>query len=320
MPELIWIAIALVAAALIACCYVSSLLYRFAIPRKGLVMKPPKNKKQVLNPGWEAAMPLIEKGREYFASLPHEDMYITSFDGLKLHGYYFAVENAERTVLAVHGFRGSPQGDFGCILSFYLANGCNVLAIDQRAHGQSEGKHLTFGIKERFDCRDWAEFLAKRDDGLPIYLDGLSMGCATVLMTAGFTLPDRVKGIIADCGYTSPIEEFRHVLKQNYNLPQFPFVPIVWLYCRLLADFDINGYSTLDAMKTNKVPILFIHGGSDTFVPTRFGRQNYEACVAPKKLIIVESAVHALSYLTETQRCQNELKQFFAENDSREDR
>ena len=163
-----------------------------------------------------------------FDEMPFERIEIKSFDGLKLCGKYFAAENARATLVLMHGYHSSAGIDFGCAVPFLLHDmHFNLLFAEQRTHGESEGEYITFGVKERYDCRDWAIYAAKKAQDLPILLYGLSMGAATVLMASGLDLPQQVAGIIADCGFTTPRAIFRHVLVHELRLPVFPLLPMV---------------------------------------------------------------------------------------------
>ena len=232
-----------------------------------------------------------------FHRMKKEKLCITSCDGIKLAAWYVSAKDARGTVVCMHGYHGSPMSDFSLAVQFFHKRGWNVLLPHERAHGESGGNCLTFGIKERFDCRDWAAAVDKKNGGvLPIILYGVSMGAATVLMASSAGLPENVKFIIADCGYTSPRDEIAHVLKTTYRLPLFPTLAIADMLARSIAGFCLREYSTLDALNENEIPVLFIHGDADTFVPPYMSEQNYEACKAPKELLVVHGAPHAVNY------------------------
>lgn len=259
---------------------------------------------------------VINPAIEWFNTQKSEDVYITSQDGLKLYAMFIAcpTEKCKGSIIMCHGFHGIPPRDFADLPSFYMALGYNVLVINQRAHNKSQGKYLTYGIKERFDCRDWILYLNERlGSSLPVFLHGLSMGCATVLMTSGFQLPANIKGIIADCGYTSPYDIIVSVLKGTMKLPPFLIMPLSEIIVKCIAGFGLKEYSTLEAMKTNKIPILFICGDKDDFVPTRMTIENYEACRAEKRLFLVKGARHAESYFVDKEGFQAQVKGFLAD-------
>ncbi|MCQ2580472.1 MAG: alpha/beta hydrolase [Treponemataceae bacterium] len=262
--------------------------------------------------------PVILDGADWFYSKKPEDVFIKSFDGLSLYGQFLPAENGEKsakgTMLLIHGFHGLGIRDYAAFAKFYHEMGFNILMPDQRAHGKSGGTYITFGIKERFDCRNWIFYINERlGSQMPVCLHGNSMGCATVVMTSGFELPENVKCIIADCGYTSPYEIMKKVLVQDYHLPVFPILPIAGILAKILGGFKLKEYSTLDALKTDSVPVFFIHGENDAFVPSYMGSQNYEACKAPKKLYMAPGAAHSESYYINPAEYQSLVKEFISQ-------
>ncbi len=258
----------------------------------------------------------LKKGDELEA-MPHEDVEITAADGIKLKGHWYHKEGDKRVVIAMHGWRSSWKKDFGTCAEFFLENDCSVLFAEQRGQNSSGGDSMGFGLVERFDCLSWIDFVRKATSGtLPIYLAGVSMGAATVLMTAGFDLPKEVHGIIADCGFTSPYEIWRHVTERNLHLPFGLKGKMANLICKMKIDMSADEYSTLDAMKNATVPILFIHGMDDHFVPVDMTFKNYAACKSQKRLFLVPGADHAMSYVTDRAGYERVVKNFFEDFDN----
>ncbi len=230
----------------------------------------------------------------------HDVLEITSHDGLKLVGHWYQVPNAKRTIVAMHGWRSVWSRDFGLIADFWMNNGCNVLFVEQRAQGGSDGEYMGFGLLERHDCLAWIhEANRLTDSTLPIYLGGISMGASTVLMTAGFELPSNVRGIIADCGFTAPHAIWKHVVENNLHLPYGIYHFTAKDAYRKRLNIEADEYSCTQAMAQCTVPVLFIHGSDDHFVPVTMTYENYKACVAPKRLLIVPGADHGMSYLVD---------------------
>lgn len=253
----------------------------------------------------------IAQGKQWFREMEPERVDIVAQDGVALAGLYLHAENSKGTVILMHGYRMDGYTDFSCVYKYYYDLGYSLLSVFQRAHGLSGGKYICFGIKERFDCRDWALYVADRfGPEHNIFLDGLSMGCTTVLMAAGLELPGNVRGIVADCGFTSPIDQFRHLFKTKYHLPLHPIIDLADIFARLMAGFSYKEYSTLEAMKSCAVPVLFLHGEDDKLVPMEHTVRAFRACSAEKKLITVPGAGHGMSYLTDREQCQRELKNF----------
>lgn len=252
----------------------------------------------------------INSGIAWFKAQKPERICIPAHDGTKLSGLYLGHEDARGTVILVHGFRSDAYYDFSCAFRFYYEQGYSLLAVFQRAHGESGGAYITFGVKERYDCLDWARYVLDRfGTEHDIFLSGISMGSSTVLMSAGLGLPGSVRGIIADCGYTSPYDEFLEVLRRRH-VPAHPFIELAEMYARIFAGFSFRECSTLDAMRRSTVPVLFVHGEADRFVPARFSQENYDACIAEKQLLLVPDAGHGCSYLVDKPRCQAALSGF----------
>lgn len=291
-------------------------IYRFAIVRRGggTADVTEIRYKPLLSYREEA-----EAGVRWFLNQKPEPVSIRSYDGLTLRGYWLPHPQAKAAMVLVHGYRSSWATDFGCVLPFYYEQGYSVLVCWQRAHGESEGKHICFGVKERFDCRDWVRFLESRiPAGQPVFLDGVSMGASTVLMAAGLPdLPDCVCGVIADSGFTSAWDEFASILKR-LHLPFHPLIDSANWMARRLAGFDFRECSTLDAVRETKLPLLLVHGEADTYVPPEFSRQNYEACCSEKRLVTVPGAVHGMSYLVDRNVCRRELLEFLEQYGKKE--
>jgi hypothetical protein len=264
------------------------------------------------NSAWAEYQPLIDAGIEWIKPRATERIDITSYDGTPLAARFMPVPDAKGTLILFHGFRATMFRDFGCVYEFYSGLGYNLLIPSQRAHGESGGRYLCYGVRERYDCKAWCDYIASRfGDEHDIFLSGLSMGCSTVLMASSLELPASVRGIIADCGFTSPWEEFRFLLQRSVPLPVHPVLDWLDFLTRHIAGFGLKECSTLDCVSKTEIPILFVHGDADTFVPCDFTRQNYAACASEKELVIVHGAGHGVSYLVDTPGCQEKLTNFF---------
>lgn len=253
----------------------------------------------------------IHSAVDWFHEVQPQSLTITSFDGISLAAWYVPAKNARGTVICMHGYHGSPMGDFSLAVRFFHDHNWNVLLPHERAHGESGGTYLTFGVREKVDCRDWAKLIAEKNGAyLPIVLYGISMGCATVIASTELALPKNIACILADCGYTSPHAEIAHVLKTSYHLPLFPVLTIADILVRIKAGFKLKAFSTIDILKKNTIPVLFIHGGADDFVPTAMSHQNYAACIAPKELHIVQNAPHAINFALGGDECKRVIAAF----------
>ena len=242
-----------------------------------------------------------------------ETITISARDGEKLVGHWHHRENDKRVIIAMHGWRSSWAHDFGSIADFWHSNGCSVLYAEQRGQGNSGGNYMGFGMIERFDCLDWIDWVNENiDSALPIYLAGISMGASTVLMAGGFDLPPNVHGIMADCGFTSASAIWKYVVELNTCFSYNSRSKALDDLCKEKINMGTQDYTTLDAMKKCRVPVLFIHGSDDTFVPVEMTYENYKACNAQKKLLIVPGAAHAMSYVVDKPQYEKAVKKFWA--------
>lgn len=239
-----------------------------------------------------------------------ESIYILSTDGLSLHGtYYHNFDNAPLMIF-FHGYRGTAARD-GCGAFHFCKDwGYNLLSIDQRATGKSEGHVITFGVMERLDARSWIDYAIKRfGKEQKMILMGLSMGAATVLMACEHPFPQNVRGVVADSGFTSPHEIICKVM-ERIKLPSKLLYPLVRLSAKLLGRFDPDRADAEQAVKKATIPVFLIHGEQDLFVPVEMSRRNYEACTSEKELLIVPGASHGMSYYVDNKAYLEQLHSF----------
>lgn len=239
-----------------------------------------------------------------------EEIYITSFDGLKLFGRYYKREKPNVIEIDFHGYRGHAMRDYcgGSVIS--RDGGISSIIVDQRSHGKSEGKAITFGINERIDVQKWVEYAVSRfGKDIKIILSGVSMGAATVLMASELDLPN-VVCILADCPYSSPGEIIRKVARDR-NYPDKFLYPFVRLCARLFAHIDIDSSSAIKAVKHTSIPILIVHGDDDRYVPYEMGKAVFEACASEQKqMLTVKNAGHAISYFLDTKEYTDTVNEF----------
>lgn len=246
---------------------------------------------------------------------PHEDLEITSFDGLKLRAKFYEYAPGAPIEVLMHGYRGNAKRDLNGGLARCFSLGRSALLVDHRASGDSEGTVITFGALESRDAVQWINYISERyGKDRKIIVTGVSMGAATAMIVAGRDdLPENVVGALADCGYTSTEAIIRKVMREDMHMPPSLFMPFVKLGARLFGHFDIKDASPIDAMKKAKVPVIFFHGDSDEFVPFSMSEENYAACTARKMLVATPGAGHGLCYVTDSESYENALREFFAE-------
>ena len=233
-------------------------------------------------------------------NLPHEDVQIKSRDGLTLRGKYYEKEKGAPIEILMHGYRGNGERDMSGGIARAFALGRNALVIDHRASGKSDGHTITFGILERHDCVDWARFVAEKfDTGTPIIITGISMGGATVaMMSADPRLPDSVRCALCDCPYSSAREIIMKVIADMHLPPRLVY-PFVRLGAIIYGRFDPDETSPIEEVKNARIPITYIHGAADSFVPCEMSERLYAATKTESTLLLVEGADHGLAFPTD---------------------
>lgn len=231
-----------------------------------------------------------------------QSVYISGYDGVKLHGLWIPVENPRGTVLFAHGYRSTMLVDFGMAFDYYHNQGLNILVPEQRAHGKSQGRFITFGVKESRDMQCWIDFHNERLGTFPMILSGMSMGASTMMYLADKDLPDNIRGLIVDCGFSSPKEILSSVFR---NVTHLPAIPTLWatdFFARIFAGFSIYACDSKTILRNSRFPILMVHGTDDSFVPCKMTKQAHEVCTSPKELLLVEGAEHGLSFPVDRER------------------
>ena len=230
-------------------------------------------------------------------TMPHEDVEIRSKDGLTLRGNYYEYEKDAPVELLFHGYKGNAERDLSGGVERCFRLGRSVMIIDQRASGRSDGHVITFGIKESEDCYEWVKYAVERfGKDRKLIIGGVSMGAATVMMATRFPLPENVVCVLADCGYTSAKEIICKVVKEM-KLPPALFYPLIKLGARLYGGFDLEETSPIEQMQKCTIPVVFVHGDTDNFVPYEMSVRLHKICSSEKKaLITIKGAGHGLAF------------------------
>ena len=242
-----------------------------------------------------------------------ERVEISGYGGTRLVGHLLSSARPERIVIAVHGWRSSWSRDFGIIADFWKSCNCSVLFVEQRGQHMSEGELMTFGVLERYDILEWVRFACDNiSDKIPIYLCGVSMGATTVLLSTELGLPENIHGIIADCGFTSTMDIWESVVRR-LHLPYSLMKRLASKIFESRVGVSPRCCSTLSAMQSCRIPILFVHGEKDEFVPAEMTYKNYAACASKKYILTVKSANHGMSYFMDREGYERAMKSFFLE-------
>lgn len=309
--EILWILIGVAAFLAAAVLLIAYICFRMAfyVPKN----RPVETEEYPI-PDGEVYEPYREQMTNWIRevrSLPHEDMDITSFDGLTLRGRYYEYAPGAPIELMLHGYRGNSERDMCGGVQRCFALKRNALIVDQRGCGRSEGTVISFGINERKDCLAWTDHLIRRfGPDVKIILTGISMGAATVMMASGSDLPKNVIGVLADCGYSSAKEIIKIVIRQM-KLPAELSYPFVKLGAKLYGHFDLEETSPIEAVRNAKVPIIFYHGEADDFVPCSMSQECFDACASRKAIVTISGAGHGLSYPKDPETYLQTLFDFF---------
>lgn len=241
-----------------------------------------------------------------------DEWTMTSYDGLELKGYFLeAKEPTNKVVVMAHGYLGDAM-DMGLYGKYYYEElGYNIFMADARGHGESEGDYIGFGWHDRIDYMDWINRVVKKyGEDTEIVLHGVSMGAATMLMASGEELPDNVQAIVADSSYTSVQNMFAYQMDRMYHIPAFPVLPSTSLVSKMKAGYSFTEASSLKQVKKAEVPILYIHGNADTFVPTKMAQKLYENTKSEAEIMIVDDAGHGEAFATKKEKYVEKLNSF----------
>lgn len=257
--------------------------------------------------------PLYQQKEWYLKAKKQKWFMQSASDNYRLDANYIPAGHSKKTVIILHGYMNNKD-TVGPYAAMFHRLGYNTLQPDARAHGQSQGKYIGYGWVEKADVKKWVkQVLKKTGKRQKIVIFGVSMGGATAMMTSGEKLPHQVKAIIEDCGYTDVKSEIEHEAQALYHMPAVPRFPLVEILSginRAKVGYFMAAGSSVNQLKKNKRPILFIHGNKDTFVPTKMVYTNYHADHSPKELWVVPGAKHAKSFATHPKAYQEHVAKF----------
>ena len=262
----------------------------------------------------EDALAKLAEARTWFDAQEFEEVSIPSHDGLCLRGKLLAASQMRGVILLFHGYHSSARRDFSIQARALHRAGYHLLLVSERSHGDSEGKYLCFGTKERYDVQNWAKFAKRRFGDLPLALFGLSMGGASVLMASALKLPATVRAVISDCGFTSPWEIIGRTLRRSHKIFPYPAIYFMNFWARTLADFDFRECSVEESIKASSLPTLLIHGAEDRFVPAEMSVRAAKASPDRTELLLVDGARHGQAILFATEEYEKRLLNFLEKN------
>ena len=273
---------------------IGGVFYHFALNANATQSRAVGEKHYVSSPAIDAEREDEErdKDREFIATMEPEILTITSHDQLTLQGYlYEQPEYTNNWVFAVHGYTGSARQMTRWNRQLYEL-GYNVFAPDLRGHGESEGDYYGMGWLDKTDLQQWLQLLLDKYPEANVTLYGVSMGASAVLNLASDDIPTQVHAVIADSGFSSVQSIFETQLHSIFNLPSFPILNAANSVSKLRIGLDFNEASTVDLVQHIDIPILYIHGGEDTFVPVENVYQLADSTTSPHSVWVVDDANH----------------------------
>lgn len=253
---------------------------------------------------------LFDEANEWFNEQDTERINMTSYDDLDLVAQFIDHEDDNnQAVILAHGFRNTGD-DMGKLAQMYYERGFDILLPDARGHGESAGDYIGYGWHDRLDYLDWIDLLIEEYGAEDIILHGNSMGAATVLMTSGEDLPEEVKGIIADSGYSTVKDELAHQLKHLYGLPAFPLLDVTSVITKVRAGYMLGEASAIAQVEKNDLPLFIIHGEDDDLVPTEMAHEIFEVAGGEKELWLVPETGHTKAFDNVTEEFQERVGKF----------
>lgn len=247
---------------------------------------------------------------EWTESIENKKVEVIAKDGIILRGTEYIIdEYSDKWTIVLHGYHSNPDSVLS-IGRHFSEKGYNVLIPSMRASNESDGKYIGMGWLDKDDLQCWINSIIEQNENSEIILHGSSMGAATVLMASGDKLPKNVKAIIEDSGYTSVWDIFASEAKARFNLPTFPVLNMFEFVANIRAKYDIKKASAIEQVKKSDVPILFIHGYSDDFVPEYMCEKLYEAANCKKDKLIIHGAGHTEAKYKESEIYYNKIFEF----------
>lgn len=294
---------------LIVLAFAGNYFYNYAILRrkKEFLNQDPDLKHITNGVGWQ-------NNKEWLEQQNFQELKVMSYDDLLLNAIHLPASESDKVVILVHGYssRGSSMAAFAQYYKETL--GYSVLMPDLRGHGKSEGNYIGFGWHDRKDMLQWINLMIeKHGSDCKIVLHGISMGAATVLMTSGEDMPGNVKCIVSDCAYSSVENILSYQMKRMFKLPKFPLLDMTSLISRIRAGYGFKEANALIQVELAYLPILFIHGSEDKFVPTRMVYELYIATASAKELLVIEGAAHGMSFWQDPKAYRAEVEEFLGE-------
>lgn len=274
---------------------------------------------KLMGPTYDILCEKGDKARDIITRMPHEVINVTTDDGIKLVGYFWANEKkTDKTAILIHGYNSNGFIDFSAVGYEYLQHGYNILIVTNRASGLSGGKWIGFGVLESKDSLKWVDWVTERYPDGDIVLEGDSLGAATCCMMSDKGLPANVKAIVSDCAFEQVKTQFINMFR-SWHVPAHPLVETTEFWCKHIAGYDFTTYSPLKSVSDTTIPIIFVHGKADRYIPYVSCEHLYAACASDKDICLVDGAGHAASYARDPEKFNNAVFPFLEKHFSKKE-
>ena len=246
-------------------------------------------------------------------SLPFDiqEVSIESINGLQLHSYFITNNASNKWIICVHGYSGNAFNLFPHINHFY-SQGYNILAVDLRAHGKSDGKYYGLSYLDAKDILLWVDWIQAKTSNAKIALFGIALGGASVLMAASNSKTSNIKCVLSDSAPSDFKKEFTYVCKKFINIPISIILPAVNFWMKILAKYSFKDASPINNIGKVRVPCLIIHGENDHFVKVEMAYELFENIDTAKELLLVPNANHTQSVKIEPNMYWDKVDMFLS--------
>lgn len=259
----------------------------------------------------------IKNNSSAFEDAEYKEVAILSIDNYHLCGRLYMAKNGkgEKSVILCHGYKTSGPIDFCNAFQMYRDMNFNILLIDERASGKSQGKYTSMGIMESFDIVGWCRWLELCfGTETEIIIHGVSTGAfAAIAAAVNPEMPINIKGIIAESVYPLIRDTVYNIAEKNLAFLTKPAMPFINLFYKNHVGFDMRDFSLYTISKSVKIPVLFIHSAKDSVAPFKNTENLVGRIPAKAEMVKIEKAPHGLCFAKEGEQCENAIKKFIGE-------
>lgn len=256
---------------------------------------------------WHHYIEIMNEEMKWLNEANPSDVYVNSADGFKLHGFYLN-NNSKKTMIYFHGINSNGYKEGAVFAHIYSELGYNVLIVRHRAHDDSQGDFMTYGVKETEDVKAWVNYINEQIIDGEIVLHGLDMGASAIAAANNYSLPN-VKLMVLDSAYCSPYDIIADGFKSK-SIYKKLFMHFIYKYYKKRANTDLLTNTAIDGIKKAKTPVLFVVGSLDDNCPVALSQRLSDSCPTEHELLIVDGALHAASIYKDKEAYVDKIKKY----------